>query len=110
MELQRPAALDAEYAKTGVKGHFLGVWGKKPYFLVHTDTGEEAMTANDFERHAGGLLRLQHLLLVCDALGVAASPVLAGPVYWPGARLWQCPGSMCCKVGYGGLQRIVACL
>eukprot|EP00891_Asterochloris_glomerata_P004126 jgi/Astpho2/4126/Aster-01269 len=53
VELQRPAALDAEYAKTGVKGHFLGVWGKKPYFLVHTDTGEEAMTANDFERHAG---------------------------------------------------------
>ena len=63
VEQQRPAALDAEYAKTGVKGRFLGVWGKKPYFLVHTDTGEEAMTANNFERHAGGLPRLQQLLL-----------------------------------------------
>ena len=89
MEQQRPAALDAEYAKTGVKGRFLGVWGKKPYFLVLTDTGEEAMTANDFERHAGGLPRLQHQLLVCDTLGCSARAACwRGLSLWLGARPW----------------------
>ena len=110
MEQQRPAALDAEYAKTGVTGRFLGVWGKPPYFLVHTDSGEEAMTANDFERHAGGLPGCSTCFWVCDVLGVAATAVCwrALPV---GLGQGFRDAQVACVANWNaGLRRVVACL